>query len=82
VSHPSARSLLSGAIACARLVLLAVLLEVLGGAAANSSVPTGAEDVLPISWPQPIPVLWWFVVAAAALGYRLFMHRLAIRSDA
>jgi hypothetical protein len=24
-------------------------------------------------------VLWWLVVAAAALGYRLSMHRLGIR---
>ncbi|MDP9419159.1 MAG: hypothetical protein M3P53_03265 [Actinomycetota bacterium] len=79
MSHPSARRVLPGAIGCAALVLIAVTLEVLGGSAANSPVPAWAEDLLPISWPQAARVLWWLVVAAAALGYRLSMHRLGIR---
>ncbi|HSH22733.1 MAG TPA: hypothetical protein VK975_01575 [Acidimicrobiales bacterium] len=79
MTDPSGRRVLAGAIGCATLVLIAVALEVLGGTAANSPVPAWAEDVLPISWPQAARVLWWLAVAAAALSYRLSIHRLGIR---
>ncbi len=79
MSDRAATKAFLGAIGCAALVLLAVILEVVGGTAANSPVPAWAENAFPISWPQPVRVLWWLVVAAAALRYRLVIHRVGIR---
>lgn len=59
-------------------VLVAVFLEVLGGSYANSPLPPWAQ-VVPLSWPQGVRVLWWLGVAAAAAGFRLGLHRLGIR---
>lgn len=64
------------ALGSATLVAAAVVLEVVGGTAANSTVPAWATYVVPIAWPQALRVLWWLVVAAAALSFRLALHRL------
>lgn len=58
------------ALGCAAFVVVAVALEVAGGAGANSPAPAWAEVVFPIAWPQPVRVVWWLAVAAAAFGYR------------
>lgn len=67
------------ALGCAALVGAALVLEVLGGTAANSTVPTWATYLVPLAWPQPLRVLWWLVVAGAALGFRVALHRLGFR---
>jgi hypothetical protein len=59
-------------------VALAVVLEVVGGSFANSTVP-GWAHVVPIAWPSGLRVLWWMAVAAAAGLFRLGLHRLGIR---
>lgn len=56
-------------------VVGAVVLEVIGGLHANSTVPDWAE-LVPIAWPAPARVLWWLTVAAAAGLFRLGLHRL------
>ncbi len=67
------------ALGCATLVGAALVLEVLGGMAANSTFPAWATYVVPLAWPQPLRVLWWLVVAGAALGFRVALHRLGFR---
>ncbi len=59
-------------------VVVAIVLEVLGGSYANSPVPDWAE-VVPIAWPRAVRVVWWVGVAAAAAGFRLGAHRLGFR---
>ncbi|MBW3574549.1 MAG: hypothetical protein KY450_06735 [Actinobacteria bacterium] len=66
------------AIGCAGFVMSAVVLEAVAGSAANSPVPSWAEGLFPISWPQPVRVAWWFAVAVAALGFRLALVRLGL----
>lgn len=61
------------------IVLCAVALEVAAGAAANSSWPSWATWVVPLTWPQPVRVVWWLVVAAAALSFRLNLRHLGFR---
>lgn len=56
-------------------VVGAVVLEVIGGVNANSTVPEWAE-LVPIAWPAPARVVWWLTVAAAAGLFRLGLHRL------
>lgn len=63
--------------ASALFVILAVVLEVLGGSHANSPLPSWAEFV-PLSWPPVARVFWWLGVAASAAGFRLGLHRLGI----
>lgn len=58
--------------------MIAVVLEVVTGSAANSSVPLWAEGLFPISWPQPARVGWWLAVATAALGFRLSLTQLGL----
>ncbi len=67
------------ALGCATLIGSAVVLEVIGGAGANSAVPAWAKYVVPLAWPQPLRVLWWLLVAGAALGFRIALHRLGFR---
>lgn len=57
-------------------------LEVVGGTGANSPVPGWAEHVVPLAWPQWVRVVWWLVVAGAALGFRINLHRLGFRQRA
>lgn len=59
-------------------VALAIVLEVLGGSSANSSVPDWAH-VVPIAWPSGLRVVWWVAVAAAAGVFRLGLHRLGLK---
>lgn len=66
------------ALGCATLVVVALVLEVLAGTAANSAVPAWARYV-PLAWPQPLRALWWLAVAGAALGFRVALHRLGFR---
>ncbi len=66
------------AIGCAAFVMTAVVLEAVAGRAANSSVPSWAVGLFPISWPHPARVGWWLAVAAAALGFRLALVRLGL----
>ncbi|GAC1530533.1 MAG: hypothetical protein NVS3B12_05230 [Acidimicrobiales bacterium] len=66
------------ALGCSAVVVVALAAEVVGGLYANSRVPSWAERAFPISWPQPVRVVWWLAVAAAAFGYRVMMGRLGI----
>ncbi len=71
-----------GALGCAVFVLGAIAAEVIGGEYANSAAPAWAERAFPITWPQPARVVWWLAVGAAALGYRVILHRTGIRQRA
>ncbi len=70
---PSGRAAV-GSLLCAGLVVLAVGLEVAAGGAANSPEASYA-GFFPLSWSQPVRVLWWLVIAAAAAGHRLLLVR-------
>lgn len=59
-------------------ILLAIVLELVGGSFANSPVPDWAH-VAPIAWPTGPRVLWWIGVAGAAGLFRLGLHRLGHR---
>ena len=61
----------------AAFVVLAIVLELIGGTYANSPVPTWAE-IVPIVWPPALRVVWWLAVAAAAGLFRLGLDRLGI----
>ncbi|MFN2506078.1 MAG: hypothetical protein ABR540_17975 [Acidimicrobiales bacterium] len=67
--------LVAAALACALFVLLAIVLEVVGGLAANSEVPDWAASTVPVGWPTVLRVGWWLLVGAAAGGYRLLLAR-------
>lgn len=60
-------------------IIAAVVMEVVTSAGANSSVPAWAKWVVPIGWPQAVRVVWWLVVAAAALAFRVALSRLGFR---
>lgn len=60
-------------------VLTAIVLEVVGGANANSAVPAWGEFV-PLAWPQWARVLWWLAVAVAAATFRAGARRAGIRT--
>lgn len=66
------------ALACAVFVMAAVLLEVIAGSAANSSVPSWVDGLFPLSWPRAARVGWWLSVAVAALGFRVSLGRLGL----
>ena len=67
------------AVASAVFVLAAVGLEMFAGTAANSPAPSWAARAVPLAWPQQLRVVWWLMVAAAAFGFRLGLHRLGFR---
>ena len=52
------------------LVFGAIALEIVGGANANSPVASWG-DLFPIAWPPALRVVWWILVAGAALGFRV-----------
>ncbi len=52
----------------------AVVLEVTGGANANSPV-TGWTHLVPLGWPQWVRVVWWLSVAGAAAVFRVGLRR-------
>lgn len=60
-------------------IIAAVGLEVATGSSANSPVPGWTERLAPIAWPQPARVLWWLVVAGAALAFQRALERLGFR---
>lgn len=68
-----------GALGCGAFVVVAVVAEVVAGEYAFTPVPAWAERVFPLTWPQPVRIGWWLAVAAAALGYRVILHRIGIR---
>jgi hypothetical protein len=53
------------------------VLELTGGANANSPVPTWAH-LVPIGWPQWVRVGWWLAVAAAAFAFRRGLRRVGM----
>jgi hypothetical protein len=55
-------------------VIAAVVLEVTGGANANSPVPSWAH-LVPLGWPQWVRVVWWLSVAGAAAVFRVGLRR-------
>lgn len=61
----------------AAFVVVAIVLEVLGGSLANSPVPSWAH-VVPLTWPPAARVAWWLAVAVAAGSFRLGLHRLGM----
>lgn len=68
-------STVAGALACGLFVVGAVVLEALGGSAANSPAPEWAEGLMPITWSPPARVAWWLAVATAAGAYRILLGR-------
>ena len=66
------------ALGCAGFVMAAVVLEAVAGGGANSSVPPWADGLFPLSWPRPARVVWWLVVAGAALGFRISLAHLGL----
>ncbi len=60
------------------LTMSAVVLEVVSSGYANSTVPGWAHWV-PLAWPQPLRVVWWLLVAAAAGGFRWSLGRVGLR---
>lgn len=58
----------------------AVILEAISGQYANSPTPGWAHWV-PLAWPQPLRVMWWLVVAAAASGFRWSLHHIGLRPN-
>ncbi|MDP1804020.1 MAG: hypothetical protein Q8K72_02530 [Acidimicrobiales bacterium] len=64
-----------GALACAAFVVLAMVLEVVGGMSANSEVPDWAPRLVPIAWPRLVRVGWWLAVGVAAGAYRVLLAR-------
>lgn len=67
------------ALGCILFVAWAVVAEVVAGSAANSRVPAWADNVFSLAWPQPLRVMWWLTVGAAAFGFRVSLHRLGLR---
>ncbi len=59
-------------------MLAAVAVEVVAAEYSESPVPAWAVGVVPLTWPQPVRVLWWLIVAAAALTSRLLLARLGL----
>jgi hypothetical protein len=57
--------------------MAAVVLEITGGANANSPV-SGWAHLVPLSWPQWARVAWWLVVAGAAAVFRLGLRRVGM----
>lgn len=77
-AHPHGHALVGAALAGA-FVLLAVVLEVVGGMGANSPVPAWAQWVFPLAWPEPVRVVWWLGVAGVAAVFRLMLSRAGVR---
>jgi len=71
----------AGALVCAAFVLAALTAEALGSQYANSHVGSWALRAFPLSWPQPLRVVWWLVVAGAAFGFRVMLGRSGIRQS-
>lgn len=67
------------AFACAGFVLLAVIVELTVSQNAGAVAPRGFSRFAPAAWPDPLRVMWWLAVAAAAGGYRLFADLLGGR---
>lgn len=63
---------------CALLVFGAVALEVGAGLGAASAVSPWAAFLVPLTWPPALRVAWWLVLAVAAAGFRLALHRLGV----
>ncbi|MBI2169124.1 MAG: hypothetical protein HYU28_06430 [Actinobacteria bacterium] len=73
------RALAGWAWAAVAFVFLAVGLEVVGGQYANSRVPGAAEWLVPLAWPQAARVVWWLIVASAAVAFRYAERQAGIR---
>lgn len=77
-AHPG--RVVIAAIGLALLVIGSVLLEMVAGAAAPGNFETSWVDrLVPLTWPQPVRVLWWLVIAGAAGTHRYLLDRLAGR---
>ncbi len=63
------------AFAAAGFVLLAVALELVGSAWANSPAPSWAHVLVPLAWPAPARVVWWLLVAGAAGTFHVGVAR-------
>lgn len=61
---------------------VAVVLEVVGGAGANSPAPAWADRLVPLTWPTGARVAWWLAVALAAGGYRVLLGRAGLAPNA
>ncbi len=59
------------ALGCVAFVVVAVSLELLGSAFANSPVPGAAEAFVPLAWAPWARVVWWLGVAAATIGWHV-----------
>lgn len=58
-------------------VATAIVLEVLAGEGAASST-SGAPWFVPLTWPQPVRVVWWLAVAGSAAAFRVSLRRLGL----
>lgn len=70
------------AVASALFVVVAVVLEAIAGSWANSQGAAWPAVIAPLTWPQPLRVLWWLMVAGAAVCFRVCLHRLGFRQRA
>jgi hypothetical protein len=66
------------AVGAALFVGFAVVLEIVAGTRANSSIPGWAEIMVPLAWPRPMRVAWWLAVAAAMGSFHWSLHRLGV----
>ena len=63
------------ALAGALFALLAVALELLGSAYANSPSPGWAQTAIPLAWAPGFRVVWWLAVAGGVGAYHLGRYR-------
>lgn len=66
-------------LAAAGFVLLAVGLEALASAWANSPVPPWAASLAPLAWPRWARMAWWLLVAGAAGAFHVALASCAQR---
>lgn len=69
------------AVASALFVVVPVVLEAIAGSWANSQGAAWPAVIAPLTWPQPLRVLWWLMVAGAAVCFRVCLHRLGFASE-
>ena len=68
------------AFACAAFVLVAVVLEFVGGRGGAAITTSHHRSIAPSAWPTGLRVAWWLAVAGASGGYRFLADQIGQRS--
>lgn len=68
-----------GSFALSGFVVFAVAIEVLAAEYSDSPVPSWTVGVFPLTWSQPVRVLWWLTAAAACFASRVLMRAAGVR---